>query len=56
MGGAGLFADPLPWVPIALGAMVLSALFWLPMVRNITWPIAEVLATEQMWRASLTPA
>ena len=49
MGGAGLFADPLPWVPIALGAMVLSALFWLPMVRNITRPIAEVtMATEQI--------
>ena len=49
MGGAGLFADPLPWVPIALGAMGLSALFWLPMVRNITRPIAEVTAaTEQI--------
>lgn len=48
-GGQGLFAEPLSWVPILLGAIGLSALFWLPMVRNITRPIAEVTAaTEQI--------
>ncbi len=49
LGGKSLFSDPLPWVPIFLGAISLSALFWLPMVRNITRPIAEVTAaTEQI--------
>jgi len=49
LGGGGLFSDPLPWVPILIAAAALSALFWLPMVRNITRPIAEVTAaTEQI--------
>ena len=49
MGGAGLFSDPLQWVNILIVAVVLSVLFWLPMVRNITRPIAEVTAaTEQI--------
>lgn len=47
--GHGLFGDPIPWITIILVAVVLSALFWLPMVRNITRPIAEVTAaTEQI--------
>ncbi len=49
MGGAGLFSDPLRWVNVLLVAVVLSVLFWLPMVRNITRPIAEITAaTEQL--------
>lgn len=49
LGAGGLFSDPLPWVPIVIIAIVLSALFWLPMVRNITRPMAEVTAaTEQI--------
>lgn len=49
LGAGGLFSDPLPWVPLVIAAVVLSALFWLPMVRNITRPIAEVTAaTEQI--------
>jgi two-component system sensor histidine kinase CpxA len=48
-GDQGLFAEPLSWVPIVLGTIGLSALFWLPMVRNITRPIAEITAaTEQI--------
>jgi len=49
LGAGGLFSDPLPWVSIVIAAVVLSAFFWLPMVRNITRPIAEVTAaTEQI--------
>ena len=49
MGGAGLFTDPLQWINVLIVAVVLSVLFWLPMVRNITRPIAEVTAaTEQI--------
>ena len=49
MGGAGLFSDPLRWVNILILAVVLSVLFWLPMVRNITQPIAKITAaTEQI--------
>ena len=47
MGGAGLFSDPLQWVNILIAAVVLSVLFWLPMVRNITRPIAEVTAATE---------
>ena len=47
LGGAGLFTDPLPWISIVIVALVLSALFWLPMVRNITQPIAEVTAATE---------
>ena len=47
MGGAGLFSDPLQWVNILIVAVVLSVLFWLPMVRNITRPIAEVTAATE---------
>jgi two-component system sensor histidine kinase CpxA len=49
MSGAGLFSDPLRWVNILILAVVLSVLFWLPMVRNITQPIAKITAaTEQI--------
>ena len=47
-GGQGIFAEPLPWITIVLVAIGLSALFWLPMVRNITQPIAEVTAATEM--------
>ena len=47
LGAGGLFSDPLPWVPIVVVAVVFSALFWLPMVRNITRPIAEVTAATE---------
>ncbi len=48
LGAGGLFSDPLPWVPIVIAAVALSAIFWLPMVRNITRPIAEVTAATEL--------
>ena len=47
MTGNGLFLDPGPWVLIALAVIVLSALLWVPMVRNITRPIGQVTAAAQ---------
>ena len=36
--GNGFFFDPLPWMLLAAAVMILSALLWVPMVRNITRP------------------
>ncbi len=47
MHGHGLFSDPAPWVALVCGAVALSALFWIPMVRTITRPMAEVTAATE---------
>lgn len=45
----GLFFDIGPWVTVGLGAMGLSILFWLPLVRGITRSISQITrATEQV--------
>jgi two-component system sensor histidine kinase CpxA len=47
MTGGGLFFDLRPWLVGIFGAMVLSALLWMPFVRGITHSIrAHVTATE----------
>ncbi|HYF37864.1 MAG TPA: HAMP domain-containing sensor histidine kinase [Prosthecobacter sp.] len=49
MTGGGLFFDLRPWLIGIFGAMVLSALLWLPFVRGITGSIrAHVRATEDI--------
>jgi two-component system sensor histidine kinase CpxA len=40
--GGGLFFDPLPWVALGAGALILSALVWLPIVSGITRAIRRV--------------
>jgi two-component system sensor histidine kinase CpxA len=40
--GGGLFFDPLPWLALGAGAIVLSALVWLPIVGGITRAIRRV--------------
>ena len=42
MSGGGLFFDVKPWLAAGLGAVVLSALFWFPLVRGITRSVAQV--------------
>ncbi len=43
------FAEPWPWLTILLFVIGLSVLFWLPLVRRITRPLAEVTGlTEQI--------
>ena len=38
----GLIIDPMPWLRLAAGAVVLSVLFWLPLLRGITRAIGNV--------------
>ena len=43
------FAEPWPWLTILLIVLGLTVLFWLPLVRRITQPLAEVTGlTEQI--------
>jgi two-component system sensor histidine kinase CpxA len=47
--GNGFFFDPLPWMIVATAMILISALLWIPMVRNITGPLARItLATEEI--------
>ena len=49
MSGGGLFFDFKPWLAAALGAVLLSALFWAPLVRGITHSLAQMTqATHQI--------
>lgn len=40
--GYGLFFDPRPWIAVAVIIVLLSILFWLPFVRNITGFIGQM--------------
>jgi two-component system sensor histidine kinase CpxA len=49
--GKGFFFDPLPWMVVAAAVLIISVLFWIPMVRNITRPLARMTrATEAIAR------
>jgi len=43
----GLFFDPLPWVWVILGTLLVSALIWLPFVRSMTGAIARLTRTAE---------
>jgi len=47
--GNGFFFDPLPWMVVAAAVILISALLWIPMVRNITRPLRRMTgATEEI--------
>jgi two-component system sensor histidine kinase CpxA len=47
--GGGLFFDFLPWVAVGFACVLVSVLFWLPLVRGITHSISQITrATEQI--------
>jgi two-component system sensor histidine kinase CpxA len=47
--GNGFFFDPLPWIIVAAAVMLISVLLWIPLVRNITRPLARMTdATEEI--------
>lgn len=47
--GKGFFFDPLPWIAVAATVILISVLLWIPMVRNITGPLARMTrATEDI--------
>ena len=49
--GGGLFLDPTPWLIILAAIVFLSVVLWVPMVRSITRPIADITAaTEEIAR------
>ncbi|ACN17592.1 Signal transduction histidine kinase [Desulforapulum autotrophicum HRM2] len=49
--GNGFFFDPLPWMMVAGGVLLISVLLWIPLVRNITNPLGRMtLATEEIAR------
>lgn len=49
--GNGFFFDPLPWMIVAGAVILISVLFWIPMVRNITRPLTRMTrATEKIAR------
>jgi two-component system sensor histidine kinase CpxA len=49
LSGGGLFFDAGPWVAVGFGALALTVLFWLPLIRGITRSLVQVTrATEQV--------
>jgi two-component system sensor histidine kinase CpxA len=40
--GNGFFFDPLPWMVVAVAVLLISALLWIPLVRNITKPLVRM--------------
>ena len=49
LSGGGLFFDVGLWASVGFGALALSLLFWLPLVRNITHSLSQITrATEQV--------
>ncbi len=49
LGPSPLLFDPNPWLAVGVGIVVFSALFWLPMARNLTRAITKMTrATESI--------
>jgi two-component system sensor histidine kinase CpxA len=49
LGLSPLLFDPKPWFAVAVGVVVFSALFWLPLARNLTRAISRMTrATESI--------
>lgn len=47
--GNGFFFDPIPWIFVAGVMLLISVLFWIPMVRSITRPLTRLtFATEEI--------
>ncbi|MCI5121869.1 MAG: HAMP domain-containing protein, partial [Candidatus Electrothrix sp. AUS4] len=40
--GNGFFFDPLPWMVVAAAVLLISVLFWIPLVRHITKPLVRM--------------
>ncbi len=53
--GNGFFFDPLPWMVVAGAVLLISALLWIPLVRNITAPLVRMTrATEEIAKGNFT--
>jgi two-component system, OmpR family, sensor histidine kinase CpxA len=52
--GHGFFFDPTPWMIAAAAVILISVLFWIPLVRNITRPLARMsFAAEEIAKGKL---
>jgi len=45
--GGGLFVDYTPWIVLGAGALVVSVLFWFPLVRGITRSVSQMTAATE---------
>ena len=53
--GNGFFFDPLPWMLAAAVIIIISVLFWLPMIRSITKPLARMTqAAEEIAKGNFS--
>ncbi len=51
--GNGLFFNPVPWLLLAGFVLAISILLWIPLVRNITRPVARITrAAEEIARGN----
>ncbi len=49
LSAGGLFFDPMPWLVAGVGVILISTLFWLPLVRGITRSLSRMTrATERI--------
>lgn len=49
--GSGIYPDPLPWIAAVVLVIVISVVWWVPMVRHLTRPLhSMVKATEEISR------
>jgi len=49
LSGGGLFLEFKPWVLVGFGAVIISVLFWLPLIRGITRSVSQMThATAQV--------
>ena len=46
--GNGFLVDPLPWVIMILGVIVISILLWIPVIRHITQPLARMTKVTEV--------
>ncbi len=47
ISAGGLIFDPKPWIALAIGVVLFSLLFWLPLVRGITRTIGKMVNTTR---------
>lgn len=47
LGAGGFFFDLRPWIGVAAGVVVISALFWLPFVRGLTRATTRMMQTTE---------
>ncbi len=47
LSAGGLFFNPTPWVIAGLGVILVSTLFWIPLVRGITLSLSQMTAATE---------